>query len=108
MNGSEKKLDDLIAALPKDILNLEVVEIYGDDPSSIHVTSMSQSLSYGIMAMLRDQKTRDSYEHNYFQVGVFKDYDSAMAFANILEHFLHDRKHVNLDIDNKAEPDGAA
>lgn len=83
MNAMET-LGDMIGKLPKEILDLEVVEVCGSDPDSIHITRMSTSLSYGLVATINGKPARDTY----FQVGVFPDFDSATIFANDLERYL--------------------
>lgn len=82
-----QKLENIIAQLPKNILDLDVVEIYGNDIESIHVTKMSKTLSYGLMQLFKDQPC-----DAYFQVGVFPEFESAMNYAESLEAYLRYRR----------------
>lgn len=89
-----KKLEDLLAILPKEILDLEVVEIAGSNPDSIHLTKMSTALSSGILAALGFHPERNS---EYFQIGVFNDFESALAFANDFEQYLRHGTRIQKD-----------
>ena len=85
MQQALRKMAAFIDLLPKEIRDMEVVEVCGEDPETIHVTSLAQSLNYGLCTALTDENDGGN---NYFQVGVFPDYDKAMAFAGALQRLM--------------------